>query len=41
MDIERDEDLRWGKPLGTDFEKRNKIQYSRFHKDVGHDTDDF
>ena len=40
MDIEKDKDLRWPKPLRTDPEKRNKNQYCRFHRDVGHDTDD-
>ena len=40
MEIEREKDLRWPKPLRTDPGKRNGNQYCRFHKDVGHDTDD-
>jgi hypothetical protein len=40
MEIEKEEDLRWPKPLRSDLEKRNKNQFCRFHKEVGHDTDD-
>lgn len=40
MEIERDRDLRWSKPLITDPEKRNKDLYCRYHKDVGHNADD-
>ncbi|XP_063942645.1 uncharacterized protein LOC135150313 [Daucus carota subsp. sativus] len=40
MDIEKDESVRWPKPIRTDPEKRNKDLYCRFHKDTGHKTDD-
>ncbi|XP_063947130.1 uncharacterized protein LOC108204072 [Daucus carota subsp. sativus] len=40
MEIEKDESVRWPKPIRTDPEKRNKDLYSRFHKDTGHKTDD-
>ncbi|XP_074342319.1 uncharacterized protein LOC141679835 [Apium graveolens] len=40
MEIEKDKDFKWPKPLRRDPEKRDKNQYCRFHKDVGHDTDD-
>ena len=40
MDIEKDRDLRWPKPLKSDPEKRNKNAFCRFHKDTGHNTDD-
>ncbi|XP_074363216.1 uncharacterized protein LOC141703662 [Apium graveolens] len=35
MEIEKDKDFRWPKP-----EKRDKNQFRRFYKDVGHDTND-
>lgn len=41
MDIEKDKDLRQPKLLRTDSEQRNRNQYCRFHKEVGHDTDDY
>ena len=41
MEIEKDREVRWPKPLRTDPEKRNKSLYCRFHKDTRHDTDDF
>ncbi|KAK1353835.1 hypothetical protein POM88_052200 [Heracleum sosnowskyi] len=41
MEIAKEEDLRWPKPLRTDMSKRNQNQFCRFHKEVGHDTDDF
>ncbi|XP_074324131.1 uncharacterized protein LOC141661049 [Apium graveolens] len=40
MKIEKDKDFRWPKPLRGDPEKRDKNQFCRFHKDVGHDTND-
>ncbi|XP_074375215.1 uncharacterized protein LOC141716978 [Apium graveolens] len=39
MEIEKDKDFKWPKPLRGDPEKRDKSQYCRFHKDVDHDTD--
>ncbi|XP_074330471.1 uncharacterized protein LOC141667730 [Apium graveolens] len=41
MEIEKDKDFKWPKPLKGDPEKRDKSRYCRFHKDVGHDTDDY
>ncbi|XP_074342469.1 uncharacterized protein LOC141680036 [Apium graveolens] len=40
IEIEKDKDFKWPKPLRRDPEKRDKSRYCRFHKDVGHDTDD-
>ncbi|XP_074346372.1 uncharacterized protein LOC141685150 [Apium graveolens] len=40
MEIEKDKDFKWPKPLRGDPEKRNKSRYCRYHKDVGHDTND-
>ncbi|WOH00670.1 hypothetical protein DCAR_0520043 [Daucus carota subsp. sativus] len=40
LEIEKDESVRWPKPIRTDPEKRNKDLYCRFHKDTGHKTDD-
>nr|XP_017233105.1 PREDICTED: uncharacterized protein LOC108207158 [Daucus carota subsp. sativus] len=40
LEIEKDESVRWPKPIRTDPEKRNKDLYCRFHKDIGHKTDD-
>ncbi|XP_017246612.1 uncharacterized protein LOC108218204 [Daucus carota subsp. sativus] len=40
MKIEKDESVRWLKPIRTDPEKRNKDLYCRFHKDTGHKADD-
>lgn len=40
LDIEKDTDVRWPKPLRTDPEKRDKSLFCRFHKDIGHDIDD-
>ncbi|KAL8154806.1 hypothetical protein AgCh_000241 [Apium graveolens] len=40
MEIEKDRDIRWPKPLKADPAKLDKSKYCRFHKDVGHDTDD-
>ncbi|XP_074347250.1 uncharacterized protein LOC141686091 [Apium graveolens] len=40
MKIEKDKDFKWPKPLRGDPEKRDNSRYCRFHKDVGHDTDD-
>ncbi|KAL8104641.1 hypothetical protein AgCh_028751 [Apium graveolens] len=40
MEIEKDRDIRWPKPLKTDPAKLDKSKYCRFHKDVGHDTDE-
>ncbi|XP_074377772.1 uncharacterized protein LOC141719296 [Apium graveolens] len=38
MDIEKERDLRWPKPLRADPAKLHKSKYYCFHKDVGHDT---
>ncbi|KAL8105090.1 hypothetical protein AgCh_029036 [Apium graveolens] len=40
MEIEKDRDIRWPKPLKADPTKLEKSKYCRFHKDVGHDTDE-
>ncbi|XP_074374657.1 uncharacterized protein LOC141715071 [Apium graveolens] len=40
MEIEKDKDFKWPKPLRGDPEKRDKSRYCRFHKYFGHDTDD-
>ncbi|KAL8088417.1 hypothetical protein AgCh_038265 [Apium graveolens] len=40
MEIEKDRDIRWPKPLKADPAKLDKNKYCRFHKDVGHDTDE-
>ncbi|XP_074336969.1 uncharacterized protein LOC141674145 [Apium graveolens] len=40
MEIEKDKDFKWPKPLRGDPEKRDKSRYCRFHKGVGHDTND-
>ncbi|KAK1369417.1 hypothetical protein POM88_035509 [Heracleum sosnowskyi] len=40
MEIAKEEDLKWPKPMRADVSKRNQNQYCRFHKEVGHDTDD-
>ncbi|KAL8134681.1 hypothetical protein AgCh_009636 [Apium graveolens] len=40
MEIEKDRDIRWPKPLKADPAKLDKSKYCRFHKDVGHDTDE-
>ncbi|KAL8134606.1 hypothetical protein AgCh_009579 [Apium graveolens] len=37
MEIEKDQDIRWPKPLKVDLAKLDKSKYCRFHKDVGHD----
>ena len=40
MDIEKDKDLKWPRPLKSDPEKRNQNLFCRYHKEVGHNTDD-
>ncbi|XP_074377074.1 uncharacterized protein LOC141718596 [Apium graveolens] len=40
MEIEKDKDFKWPKPLRGDPEKRDKSRYCRFYKDIGHNTDD-
>ncbi|XP_074346235.1 uncharacterized protein LOC141685008 [Apium graveolens] len=40
MKIEKDKEFKWPKSLRGDPKKRDKSRYCRFHKDVGHDTDD-
>ncbi|XP_074374695.1 uncharacterized protein LOC141715111 [Apium graveolens] len=40
MKIEKDRDVHWPKPLKTDPAKLDKRKYYRFHKVVGHDTDE-
>ncbi|KAL8109295.1 hypothetical protein AgCh_025408 [Apium graveolens] len=39
MEIEKDRDIRWPKPLKADPAKLDKSKYCRSQKDVGHDTD--
>ncbi|XP_074348960.1 uncharacterized protein LOC141687788 [Apium graveolens] len=41
MEIEKDKEFKWPKSLRGDPEKRDKNRYCRFHKDVGHDIDDY
>ncbi|XP_074324063.1 uncharacterized protein LOC141660985 [Apium graveolens] len=41
MEIEKDKEFKWPKPLRGDPDKRNMSRYCQFHKDVGHDTDDY
>ena len=40
MDIEKDKDLKWPRPLKSDPEKRNQNLFCRYHKEVEHNTDD-
>ena len=40
MDIEKDKDLKWPRPLKSDPEKRNQNLFCRYHKEVRHNTDD-
>ncbi|XP_074375272.1 uncharacterized protein LOC141717046 [Apium graveolens] len=40
MEIKRDKEVRWSKPLKADPNKLDKSKYCRFHKDAGHDTDE-
>ena len=40
MDIEKDKDVIWPKPLRTEGERKNQHLYCRFHKDNCHNTDD-
>ncbi|KAL8155150.1 hypothetical protein AgCh_000513 [Apium graveolens] len=40
MEIEKDQDIHWPKPLKADPAKLDKSKYCRFYKDVGHDTDE-
>ena len=40
MEIEKDQDIRWPKPLKDDPAKLDKSKYCIFYKDVGHDTDE-
>ncbi|KAL8148259.1 hypothetical protein AgCh_005574 [Apium graveolens] len=40
MEIEKERDIRWPKPLKADPTKPDKRKYCRFHKDDGHDTDE-
>ncbi|XP_074347216.1 uncharacterized protein LOC141686053 [Apium graveolens] len=39
MEIKKDKEFKWPKPLREDPEKRDKSRYCRYNKDVGHDTD--
>ena len=39
MDIERDKDLKWPRPIKYDPKKRNLNLYCRYHKNVGHNID--
>ncbi|XP_074326801.1 uncharacterized protein LOC141664746 [Apium graveolens] len=40
MEIEKNKEFKWPKPLRGDPKKRDKSRYCRYHKDVGHHTDD-
>ncbi|KAL8135334.1 hypothetical protein AgCh_010119 [Apium graveolens] len=40
MEIEKDRDICWPKPLKVDPTKLDKSKYCRFHKDTSHDTDE-
>ncbi|KAL8103834.1 hypothetical protein AgCh_028144 [Apium graveolens] len=40
MEIEKNRDMYWPKPLKADPTKLDKSKYYRFHKDAGHDTDE-
>ncbi|XP_074323931.1 uncharacterized protein LOC141660848 [Apium graveolens] len=40
MEIEKDKEFKWSKPLRGDPEKRDKNRYCRYHKYIGHDVDD-
>ncbi|XP_074323040.1 uncharacterized protein LOC141659987 [Apium graveolens] len=40
MEIEKEKEFKWLKPLRGDPENRDKSRYCRYHKDVGHDTND-
>ncbi|KAK1391928.1 hypothetical protein POM88_010984 [Heracleum sosnowskyi] len=40
IEIAKEEDIKWPKPMRADLSKRNQNQFCRFHKEVGHDTDD-
>ncbi|KAL8117725.1 hypothetical protein AgCh_015558 [Apium graveolens] len=40
MEIERDRDVCWPKPLKDDPTNLDKSKYCRFHKNAGHDTDE-
>ncbi|XP_074346597.1 uncharacterized protein LOC141685393 [Apium graveolens] len=41
MEIEKDKEFKWSKPLRGYPEKRGQGRYCRYHKNVGHDTDDY
>ncbi|XP_074336720.1 uncharacterized protein LOC141673891 [Apium graveolens] len=41
MEIEKEKEFKWPNPLRGDLEKREKSRYCRFHKDIGHDTEDY
>ncbi|XP_074351761.1 uncharacterized protein LOC141690903 [Apium graveolens] len=41
MEINKDKEFKWPKPLRGDLVKRDKSRYCRYHKDVGHDTDNY
>ena len=40
MDIEKDKDFKWPRPIKSDPEKRNQNLFYRYHKEVGHNIDD-
>ena len=40
MEIEKEKDVKWPKPLRMKGERKNHHLYYRFHKDNGHNTDD-
>ena len=40
MDIEKDKDFKWPRPLKSDPEKINQNLFCKYHKEVGQNTDD-
>ena len=40
MDIEKEKDFKWPRHIKSDLEKRNQNLYCRYHKELGHNTDD-
>ena len=41
MQIKDDPSLKWPEKMKGDPNKRNKSKYCRFHRDHGHDTDEY
>ena len=40
MDIDKDKDFKWTRPIKSDPKKRNQNLYCRYHKEVRHNIDD-